>query len=70
MQLARENEEFQRGRPDLLDSRGEFAAVADGAPVDLVVMDGEGKLLGANCAAATMLGVEREGLLDARSDSF
>lgn len=69
-ELTLQNEELQQARNDLAAARDRYRDLFERAPVGYVLLDGAGHVRQANLAAADLLSVGREGLLDSDLASY
>ena len=70
VELELQNEQLREAQFELSASRDRLADMYDLAPVGYLTLDAAGKVVEANLAAASMLGVDRESLLRARFSDF
>lgn len=70
IELSMQNEELRATRRDLAQSRQKYSSLFDLAPVAYVTFDREGYIRDANLAAAQLLGVEKQVLLNKPSSPF
>jgi len=70
IELEMQNDELRRTQAELDTERASYFELYDLAPVGYLTASGEGLIQRANLAAATMLGVERNFLLNKRISQF
>jgi PAS domain S-box-containing protein len=70
MELELQNQKLREAQLELAESRDRYADLFEFAPVGYVTLNEEGQILEANLTAATMLGVERGGLLRKTISTF
>jgi len=70
IELEMQNEELRRAHEELYVSQSRYFDLYDLAPTGYITIDELGKVLEANLAAATMLGVERTCLLKKQLSQF
>lgn len=70
IELEIQNEELRQAQAELAHTRDRYADLYDFAPVGYVALDPDGKILEANLTAASMLGVDRQTLLNSRMSKF
>lgn len=70
IELELQNEELRQAHVDLAQSRDQYSDLYEFAPTGYVTLDSDSKIQNANLRAATMLGVERQHLLQSRLSDF
>ncbi|HXU03303.1 MAG TPA: PAS domain S-box protein [Polyangia bacterium] len=70
VELELQNEELRQAQRELEESRDRFRILYDQAPFAYLTLAGDGKILAANPTAATLLGVDRAGLLGRALSGF
>jgi PAS domain S-box-containing protein len=70
VELELQNQELRDAQVELAQTRDRYADLYEFAPVGYVTLGPDGRVLEANLAAASMLGVERKALLKANISSF
>lgn len=70
IELEIQNEELRQAQLELAHTRDRYADLYEFAPTGYVTLDSDGKILSANLTAATMLGVERQQLLQTNLAKF
>lgn len=70
VELELQNEELRQAQVELAQSRDRYSELYEFAPVGYLTLNKDGRILEANLMAATMLGVERQYLLQSNLTRF
>ncbi|WP_417390803.1 PAS domain S-box protein [Gimesia sp.] len=70
IELEVQNEELRQAQVELSQARDRFSDLYDFAPVGYITLDKQGQILGANLAAAHLLGFERKILISKNLSDF